>query len=82
VLPAGVKLVKHGTKDPVVVTVTEPKEEEIVVPAAPRRPTTRRRARARSNSRLLALAPKPRSAGFFRPSRPEVPNSIRLTDVR
>jgi hypothetical protein len=30
VLPAGVKLVKHGTKDPVVVTVTEPKEEEIV----------------------------------------------------
>ncbi|MCO5977211.1 50S ribosomal protein L25/general stress protein Ctc [Ideonella oryzae] len=35
VLPAGAKLVKHGTKDPVVVTVTEPKEEEIVVAAAP-----------------------------------------------
>jgi len=35
VLPAGSKLVKHGSKDPVVVTVTEPKEEEIVVAAAP-----------------------------------------------
>lgn len=35
VLPAGAKLVKHGSKDPVVVTVTEPKEEEIVVAAAP-----------------------------------------------
>ena len=30
-LPAGAKLVKHGTKDPVVVTVAEPKEEEIIV---------------------------------------------------
>ena len=31
VLPAGSKLVKHGTKDPVVVSVAEPKEEEIIV---------------------------------------------------
>jgi large subunit ribosomal protein L25 len=31
VLPAGAKLVKHGTKDPVVVSVAEPKEEEIIV---------------------------------------------------
>lgn len=37
-LPAGVKVVKHGTKDPVIVTVAEMKEEEIVaapVEAAP-----------------------------------------------
>jgi large subunit ribosomal protein L25 len=34
-LPAGVKAVKHGTKDPVLVTVAEAKEEEVVVaPAA------------------------------------------------
>lgn len=36
VLPAGIKLVKHGTQNPVVVSVAEPKvEEEIVVVAAP-----------------------------------------------
>lgn len=37
-LPAGVKIVKHGSKDPVIVTVAEMKEEEIVaapVEAAP-----------------------------------------------
>jgi large subunit ribosomal protein L25 len=32
VLPAGIKAVKHGTQNPVVVSVGEPKvEEEIVV---------------------------------------------------
>jgi large subunit ribosomal protein L25 len=36
VLPAGIKAVKHGTLNPVVVAVTEPKvEEEVVVAAAP-----------------------------------------------
>ena len=31
-LPPGIKVVKHGTRDPVVVAVTEPKvEEEVVV---------------------------------------------------
>jgi large subunit ribosomal protein L25 len=31
-LPAGIKVVKHGTRNPVVVAVTEPKvEEEVVV---------------------------------------------------
>lgn len=34
VLPAGAKLVKHGTKDPVIVSVAEPKEEEVIVVAA------------------------------------------------
>lgn len=35
-LPAGIKLVKHGSLNPVVVSVAEPKvEEEIVVVAAP-----------------------------------------------
>lgn len=34
VLPAGSKLVKHGTKDPVIVSVAEPKEEEVIVAAA------------------------------------------------
>jgi large subunit ribosomal protein L25 len=34
VLPAGAKLVKHGTKDPVIVSVAEPKEEEVIVAAA------------------------------------------------
>ncbi|MBQ0931191.1 50S ribosomal protein L25/general stress protein Ctc [Ideonella alba] len=33
-LPAGAKLVKHGTKDPVIVSVAEPKEEEVIVAAA------------------------------------------------
>ncbi|OYT87160.1 MAG: 50S ribosomal protein L25/general stress protein Ctc [Burkholderiales bacterium PBB6] len=36
VLPEGIKIVKHGTQNPVVVSVAEPKvEEEIVVVAAP-----------------------------------------------
>ena len=36
VLPEGIKAVKHGTQNPVVVSVAEPKvEEEIVVAAAP-----------------------------------------------
>jgi len=34
VLPAGAKLVKHGTKDPVIVSVAEAKEEEVIVVAA------------------------------------------------
>jgi large subunit ribosomal protein L25 len=32
-LPSGIKVVKHGTRDPVVVAVTEPKAEEEVVVA-------------------------------------------------
>jgi large subunit ribosomal protein L25 len=37
VLPEGIKAVKHGTQNPVVVAVTDPKVEEEVVaaPAAP-----------------------------------------------
>ncbi|MBQ0958144.1 50S ribosomal protein L25/general stress protein Ctc [Ideonella sp. 4Y11] len=34
VLPAAAKLVKHGTKDPVIVSVAEAKEEEVIVVAA------------------------------------------------
>lgn len=34
-LPGTVKVVKHGTKDPVVVSVAEPKAEEEIVVAAP-----------------------------------------------
>jgi large subunit ribosomal protein L25 len=33
-LPKGVKAVTHGKKSPVLVTVTEPKEEEVVAPVA------------------------------------------------
>ncbi len=33
-LPAGIKAVKHGTQNPVIVTVTVPKEEEEVAPVA------------------------------------------------
>ena len=34
-LPAGIKAVKHGTQNPVIVSVTVPKVEEEVAPAAP-----------------------------------------------
>jgi large subunit ribosomal protein L25 len=56
-LPEGIKAVRHGTQNPVIVAVTEPKvEEEVVVEAAPAAPVKGKGGKA-APAKAAAAAP-------------------------